>query len=388
MQTDAEFYRHFDDLVASRQVLLERFRRARFPVKAWLSVRRPNPLGLRWVYFYVGGSSVRQITPQLLKRRGVVPSPDLLSAIARLRHVDLALEAMLRDAEHAIKLAQRFRATLGDLAKRFQFRSIADILARCSEDGLPVLIPSPYESWPTARRRLLPFLARQSVIDVLEKCFQAISRDVTIHRVEKIKDLHTSKRGTQYYRQIRLILNIRKEGRVMPKSAHWALWVRGKNKKWKMTDRLLSRPRNPAETGRKIVVPKRLSRTWLGKIHMQKYAAYFVRMSGLLEQIMRARNDARKLFYMVNHIWSSTPRKHTRLPTTYQTTFQSTERAVSSETPSLPQVLDSPELKIEQLKTDLRNRLSRVRQITVNPPQPRSTRKSKPKTEEKNGNPI
>ena len=150
----------------------------------WLGVRRPNALGLRWVYTYVAGTSVRHISRALLERRDIAPEPSLLAGVAELGRYDQALESMLNDAKRAMQIARRLYAAISQCARLYEMPSLRRILEDALPTGIPVDLDRPYHDWPEVRRRLLPFTARLWAMQAITRVFSAIGRDMTAYRAE------------------------------------------------------------------------------------------------------------------------------------------------------------------------------------------------------------
>jgi hypothetical protein len=381
MESDLQFYQHLDDLLARRDRALARVKDAGYPVKAWLGVRRPNPLGLRWVYYYVAGTSVRHLSRALLDRRGIPPEPSLLAGVAELRRYDQALESMLNDAKRAMQIARRLYAAIAQCARFYEMPSLRRILDDALPAGIPVDLAQPYRDWPEERRRLLPFTARQWAIQAITRVFSAMGRETTAYRAESIGETVYNKRNEKYHRKLRIILYVRTYGPkhkssaeaksyrpVMPPDAEWVFALRtADGKRFKKTRTLVARPRSDAEEGRRFVMSKRLSRTFLTRFHLQDHATHFHRMAQLLMAVRAARKAARPLFYFCQRRW---PVDEPIACKTTRPAMQS-ERG-NTEAPAAapqcaakpPEAVDSISLALARLKKQVRNRSAVVREIT------------------------
>ena len=365
MESDVQFYAHLDDLLARRDQALTRFKNAGYPIKAWLGVRRKNVLGVRWVYYYIAGTSVRHITPELLKRRSIDAEPELLSVVAELERYDRALAAMLTDAKMAMGYARRLYATIVRCARLYELPSLRTILDAANPSGLPITVPEPLQNWAAPRRHILPFAARQWAVNAIGQCFAAIDKEVTLYRINTIGDYTTSQRGNRYARKIRIVLSSREREGVMPADARWALWLRAPNRKWRVRISLMMRPRKGHESGIRLTVSQKMSRTFLVRLRMQDHCDFFGRMAKIVTQLRKVRSQSRPMFYLTRRLWSAEPRrKSKKIDPSVQSIRTCTQSPRPIAAATLAQVPDPIQVSLSRLQTTLRNQSASVREIT------------------------
>ncbi len=291
VRTDTDFYAHFDRLVHRRTKALDAFRARRFEgVHPWLGQRRRNALGVPRLYFKVGTSSVRKLDQRVLRRHGVDASSQMLLDLRELTEIDRMIEHMTAVALWAQQEALRVCEACAEWLRRGVY-PLEDIEILESAVRAAAVMPAGGE-------RPHPFEARRAAYSAVCAASAALKKRADRYLQSEVA------RDKRYLPRALLVLYI--DGRFiqnMPPMCVWRFMVRGERGRGGYMPRGATTCMRGSEP-QILVVPKRLTRTFLRLLGMRKHSPFYLQFDKQVAQLLKIREGARALFDLPQWHWS------------------------------------------------------------------------------------